>query len=298
MALSNPRQVFGIHSVAPYDRDTGEYKGILKVLGSSSLNFSSEIVENTGGTQKYPYAIEDGIFTAEIALTFREYPDFVFELFLGKAPTSNAAESSGNCSTVANKSGTSLVDATTGIASVSVESGQEADLKFSKYVIVAVSSTTVDVYAGSDIDFARGDDLSYEDDLLKVTSSALTVPDSGSTVSVPNTGVEITGGSGTVSFTSGDTATFETRPINSESTTVTIGASASQTLPEFGMIAVAAKRGVSGGEMMEFDLFKVKGSGLPIGLEQNSFSEASVTARALYDSDKDGVYSMRHVIAT
>ena len=293
MALSNPTAYFGIHSFAPYDRDTREFKGILKVLGSSSLNFTGELIDLNGGSNKFPFATEDGLITAEISLVFREYPNFVFELVLGNAPTDNAAEASGNVGTIANANGTSLVDATTGIASVSAESGQESDLKFAIYVVKAVSATTVDVFASSDIDFARGDDLEYENDLLKITSSPITVPGTGGTVSIPNTGVEITGGSGAIALVTDDTGVFDTRPVNQSSRDVVIGGAANQDFPEFGAVVLAKKR--SSGEMAEFDLYRVKAAGLPVGLEENTFSEASVTARALFDSTRDGVYKHRLV---
>lgn len=294
MPLSDPRSFFGVHSVAPYNRTTRSFYGVLKVLGSSSLSLSGELVSLNGGSSKYPWHVEDGLITAELSLTFREYPDFVFELFLGRAPTANAAETGGSVTTIANASGTSVVNATTGIASVGVESGQEADLKFASYVIVAQNATTVHVYASSDIDFARGDDVSYQADDLQITASALTIPNTGGTVSIPNTGLEFTGGSGTVAMTAGDTAYFSSRPINTASVDVTVGA-ASDTFPEFGAYVLAKQRG--NGQMVEFDLFRVKAVGLPIGLDENAWSEASVTAQAFNDSARSGVFSMRFVDA-
>lgn len=293
MALSNPRSFFGVHSVAPYDQTTREFKGILKVLGSSSLNFTGEVIPLNGGSSKFPFHVEDGLITAELALTFREYPDFVFELFLGRAVTTNSAEASGSVTSIANVRGTSVV-ASTGLASVGVESGQEADLKFVKYIVKVVTSTTVDVFASSDIDFARGDNLNYEDDLLKITASPLTIT-TGGDVSIPNTGLELTGGAGTIAMTVGDTAEFSSRPINSGSVNVIIGAG-SDTFPEFGAIVLAKQRG--NGQMVEFDLFRVKAVGLPIGLTENEWSEASVTAQAFLDSARGGVFSMRFVDAT
>jgi len=50
--------------------------------------------------------------------------------------------------------------------------------------------------------------------------------------------------------------------------------------------------------MVEFDLFRCKGIGLPIGLEENAFSEAEVTVEAFYDAVKNAVFKMRHVVAT
>ena len=291
MALSDPRSFYGIHSVAFYDRDSREYHGVLKVLGSSSLSLAGELVPLNGGSSKYPWHVEDGLITSELSLVFRSYEDFLFELFLGKAPTSNAAEAGGSSTALTNATGTTCFSATIGVATATVESGEEADVKFASYLIKVVSSTTVDVYASSDVDFARGDDVTYQDDLLKITASALTIATS-TAVSVPNTGIELTGGSGTIAMTVGDTCVYSTRPINTESTDVVIGA-ASDTFPEFGAIVVGKKRG--NGEMVEIDLFRCKAVGMPIGFEENAWSEASVTAQAFNDSARGGVFKMRHV---
>jgi hypothetical protein len=292
MALSNPRSIYGIHSVAPYNTSSGEFYGILKVLGDSSLNLSGELNALNGGSSPYPYAVEQGVITTEVNLVFREYPDFVFELFLGKAPTSNAAEASGSTTALVNKTGTSVFNGTTGIATITVESGDEADVKFTKYAVVAASATTVDLYAGSDVDFARGTDLDYQNDLLKITTSPLTVADSGGTTSIPGTGLEITGGSGTVAMTSGDTAVFSSRPVNQGSMDVVIGGS-SDVFPEFGAIMLANQRG--NGAMFEVDMFRMKAVGLPIGLAENAYGEVSVAAQGFRDSCRNGVFSIRTV---
>lgn len=294
MSLSEPRVFFGVHSVAPYSRSTGLPFGIAKVLASSSLAVSGELVKLNGGSNKWPWAIEDGLLTAEISLNFREYPDFAFELFLGKAPTVNAAEASGSATALTNKNGVSTVDATTGIATVGVKAGSEADLKFTSFIVKVVSPTTVDVYATSDLDFARGADKEFENDALKITASPLTIVAS-TPVEVPGYGVELTGGSGAIAMVADDTAEFSVRPPNTKSTDVVIGAT-TDFRPEFGMIAMAAQR--SDGSMVEFDMYRCKAVGLPIGLNENAFSEAEVTAEAFYDSVKNAVFKMRHVIAS
>ena len=293
MALTDPRIFFGVHSVSPYSRTTGEFFGIAKVLAGSSLALNGELVQLNGGSNKWPWAIEDGLLNAEVSLALKEYPDFVFELFLGKAVTNNAADALGDVSTLTNNKGTSAVDATTGMASIAALAASEADLKFGKYVIKAVTATTIDVFFSSDLDIDRGTDGEYQNDVLKVTVSALTVPGTGGTVSIPNFGLEITGGSGSIAFVTGDTATFEVRPINTlGSTEVTIGAT-NDFRPEFGMIVMGAKR--SSGEMVEFDLFRCKGIGLPVGFEENTFSEAEVTIQAFYDAALNAVFKMRLV---
>lgn len=290
MALSDPRIIFGVHSFTPYDRATFEPFGTAKVLGSSTFSLSGELVKLNGGSNRYPFAIEDSTITAEIALAMKEFPDFAFELFLGKAPTENSAESGGSTTTLTNRKGTSVV-ATTGIAAVGVESGEEANLKFGKYLVKVVSATTVDVFGYSDVDFARGTDLVFEDDNLKVTASALTIVTS-TAVTVPNLGVELTGDSGTIALVTGDTASFEIRPINTKSMDVVIGAT-TDVFPEFGAIMMGQQRG--NGEMIEIEVFRAKATGLPMGLEEKAFAEPEVTAEAFFDSTANAVAKFRHV---
>lgn len=293
MSLSAPRVIFGVHSVTPYKRADGLPYGILKVLGGSSLSLAGELIGLNGGSSKYEWAVEDGRITAEMSLKVKEYPDFLFELFLGKAPTANSAEASGNASTLTNKKGTSTV-AATGIATVSVKSGSEADLKFGKYVVKVASATTVDVYFSSDADINRGTDGEFQNDALKITASALTIATT-TAVTIPNFGLELTGGAGTIAMTTGDTATFEVRPINDKSMTVTIGATTDE-FPEFGAIVMAQKRGNQ--EMFEIDCLRCKGIGMPLGFEEVAYSEAEIKIKAFYDSAQNAVFKLRHVTPT
>jgi len=291
MALSNPRTIFGVHSFTPYNVTTGEFYGTVKVLDSSSLALAGELISLTGGSSKYPWAIEDGLITAELSLAFSQYEDFLIEIMLGKAPTANAAEATGSVTTIANKFGTSTVSATVGIASIGVTAADEGDLKFGKYVVKVASATTVDVYLASDIDITRGTDGVYVNDLLLV-ESGITIADTSATVAMADYGLEFTSGSGTIAMTVGDTAVFSVRPPNTKSMDVIIGGT-SDSFPEFGAILLAQKRGTS--EMFEIDLFRAKAVGLPIGFTKNEWSTAEVTAEAFYDSTRDGVFSMRHV---
>lgn len=294
MTLSAPRALFGVHSVSPYNRTTGLFLGTAKVLTGSSVSLSGETVDLMGGSSKYPWASEDGAITSELTLKLKELHDFMFELFLGKAVTPVSAEASGNASTLTAKNGTSAV-AATGMASVGVKSGSEADLKFGKYVVKVASATTVDVYFSSDADIGRGTDGEYQDDLLKVTASALTIT-TATAVTIPNFGLELTGGAGTIAMTTGDTATFSVRPIHTGATTVRVGGQADQTFPEFGAIVMGQKRG--NGELVEIDLFRCKAVGMPIPFEMNAWQEIEVKAKVLYDSDEDAIFELRHVKAS
>lgn len=290
MALNDPRALFGIHSVSLYNTTTREPYGIVKVAKGASINLSGETVELTGGSFRYPWAIEDGLISTEVSLTFAEYPDFLFEVLLGKAPTENTSDTTGNITTATNVQGSSIIDGSNGIDTVEVTSSDEADLKFGIYVIKATGADTFDVYCMSDVDFARGTDLSFIDDSLKIiddgdVSSADHVDaDTGLTFSQV----------GTPAFTTGDTAVFEVRPVNTRNSTVVIGG-VSDTFPEFGMVAYAQKRG--SGALFEIDMYRCKAIGMPINLTPQEFSEAEVTVKAFYDSGRSGIMSVRSIDA-
>lgn len=291
MSLSDPRIIYGVHSVAPYSRTTGEGYGIAKVLESSNFAISGELNELFGGASKFAWAIEEANVTAELQFKPKQVEDWMFELFLGKAPTlTDTPSSSGSVTAVANKKGSSVV-ASTGILSVTAKSGSESSMKFGRYIIKAASSTTVDVYCLSDVDFNRGTDKEFVNDALKITASALTIT-TDTAVEVPGFGIEITGGSGTIGMTTGDTAVFDVFPPYSKKMSVRIGG-ASDTFPEFGCVMVAQQR--SNGEMFEIDAFRVKGSGLPLGLTEKEFGQPEIAAKAFYDSVKNGVADIRWV---
>lgn len=294
MSLSQPRAIFGVHSITPFSRTTGEPYGTAKVIGEASIGLSGELIKLMGGSNKYPWAVEDGAINAEISLKIREYPNFLFELFLGKAPTTAGVDTAGTTSALTDKFGTSVVDATTGIASVSVLTASKANLKFGRYLVKAASSTTIDIYALSDIDFARGTDATFVNDTLKITSSALTIT-SGSNTDVAAFGLRFTGGSGTIGMTAGDTATFEVLPPSDSSADVKVGGSA-DTYPEFSLLLVAQKQG--SGHMTEIEVFRAKGIGAPIGFTEKAFSEAEIKVEAFYDSVQDGVFRMRDLYPT
>ena len=168
----------------------------------------------------------------------------------------------------------------------------EANLKFGKYIAKVASATTIDLYLSSDLDITRGTNGEYQNDLLKVNASPITITGTGGNNDVAALGLRFVGGSGTVAMTAGDTASFEVQPANTKSMEVVIGGS-TDTYPEFGAVVYGQKR--SNGEMIEIDCYRCKAIGMPINFEQNAWSEAEVTAKVFYDSAKNGVMKIRHV---
>jgi len=291
MGQSAPRVHYGIHSASPYRRDSGVPYGELRIVGGSTLAVSGELNKLNGGSSKFPWSIEDGLMTAEMTLKIKEFPDFVKELFAGKAPTANASESGGAVSAaLANKKGTSAV-AATGLTTVTI-GADPTKIKFGKYVVEVASATTVDVYLLSDVDINRGSDTDdFIDDTLKI-AAGLTITMGGTTALPGDFNLDLNGGGGTIAMVVGDTATFEIRPPNSGSTDVLVGGR-NDKLPEFGILIVAEK--LANGEMVELDVFRCRGTGLPHQFDEKTFAEAEIPVEAMYDSARNAVYSMRTV---
>jgi hypothetical protein len=286
MPLSAPKSVFGIHSISAYNPDTLEAYGTAKVLGQASFNLAGELTPLNGGSSAYPWRVERGLINSEISVTLREYPTWLYQVFMGKAATVNNAESGGAIATaLTNAKGTSVLQETTGIASVGLKSGSTADLKAGLYVVRAASSTTVDVFCMSDVDFATGADAVFQNDALKINATALTITAS-TAVTIPNFGLELTGGSGTIGMTTGDTAFFEVRPINTGSHEVVIG-STLESYVDVGLYIVAQKSGSK--NIFAIDVYRAIGVGSPINMVEQAFSESEITLQGFRDATRNGV---------
>lgn len=291
MGLSQPKTIFGIHSMTPYSRETLVPYGVARVLQGSTLTLEGETVELFGGSNKFAWAIEDGDFTtAEIAFSLSEYPDWLFTLFGGKAPTVNAAESSGDISAITNKNGTSIVAATGLLATVT--NTLAANLKTGFYVIQATAADAIAVYAMSDVDFGRGASIDFIDDSLKIAEFT-GMAGEGATHAIVELGITLTTGASAAAFTVGDSASFEIRAVNTESREVVIGGIA-DVFPEFGAFLYTQKSGA--GQVFEIEAFKCKALGLGLGAERKTFGQNDYSAKMTYDSTKNGILKIREVV--
>lgn len=286
--LGTPRSFFGVHSFTPYSRLDGTFYGTIKVLASSSLSFQGTLVQLNGGSAKYPWAVEEGKISSQLNLKTNEYPDFLFQLFGGAVPTENGANSLGAISTLKNVKGTSIL-ASTGVASVGIISGSESDLKFGKYIIKALTSTTFQVYCDSDVDFGSGTSKTFYSSALDLSATSYTLTQSTAT-NIVGWGFKVTGDSGTIGLVAGDTASFEILPINTANMVMTMG-NVEASFPEFGAIVMAKKRG--SGELMEVDLPRVKGEGIPLGFDEDKWSQCDVKCMVMFDPVLNYVARMR-----
>ena len=286
MAFSSPRILFGIHSLTLYRRSDSKPYGIAKVIGSASMGLTAETEKLFGGSNKFAWAAEAKTINAELSVKLKEYPNFLFELFLGATVTDNAVDASGTVENFVNVKGTSVKSASNGLSAVTVDTA--ANLKHGKYILVATAAGTADLYLITDIDLLRGVDGTLDDALLlgSIDISAAT-DDQGATNGLSFTKV------GTPAFTVGDTAEFYVRPPSSDSMEVKSGA-ASTSFPAFGAYAVAQKR--ADGSIFDMEIYNAIANGMPINLEENAFSQPEVKLDCLYDSSKDAVAKFKHYV--
>lgn len=279
------RYIFGIHSFTPYNRDTGLPYGMLKVLGGGNMELTGETEDLFGGASKFAYASEQTQIGATATMNVKSYPNFLMELFLGGSVSSLAAAADGEVRNFANKKGTSISDASTGVASVAITSGDEADAKFGRYVVKATAAgDTLEVYLLTDIDFQRGTAGAHTNDALLIGS--VTVPDSGGTVELADYGLTFTGGSGTVAFTEDDTAIFDVLPAHSGGAEISIGSETSS-FPAFGAFLIAQKR--ANGEIFQVEAFNCVGSGMPFPMQEKTWMISDLTMKLLRDETEDKV---------
>ena len=274
-------KVFGVYGIKAFvlvDRNTGKPYGRYRVLGGGEISLKADKVQLMGGAQKFSWATEWGTYDAEINLTVREYPEFGFRLMLQGSSIIQAAESTGNVSSFAVKSGTSITTGTTGI-SVAAISGSEANLKTGHYIADVTGTGTIDVYyVGSQSD-------SYEDSTLKINSVAVTLGGGGATADLTSYGLRFTSrAAGSQDLHVGDTATFDVRKVNTGGEQIAIGR-AGETVQEFSGYLFGEDQKT--GDQFYVEIPKCSASGLPISLKEKEFSESEVTLTFDYDTTVD-----------
>jgi hypothetical protein len=292
MSFGYNRINYGIHNITPFRISDGLPYGILKVIGGGTMTLSSEFEELFGGSNKFPWAVEAKTISPEWTATVKSFPNFLFELFLGADAVDTAASSTGTVGDFANVAGTSVLDASTGIASVALKASSEADLKDGIYIVKAVSATTVDIYALTDIEFQKlgaTNDLSYIDEALKINASPLTIT-TGAATEIVGLGVELTGGAGTIGMTVDETARFSVRSAHNGLSTISIGKSGT-IFPEHRQLCLGQKR--ANGDTFEMELYRVIGSGMPIPFEEQTFAIPELAMKLVQDSELDKVAEIR-----
>jgi len=210
---------------------------------------------------------------------------------LGGVLTEYAADAAGDVIDEANVKGTSVLQASTGIATTTVvASTGAAELKEGWFIALCTGAAVVDVYALSSASFSRGTDESLEDNSMKVTASELTIT-TGSATAVPNFGIQFTGGSGTIGMTTGDSMRFYVQAPTSGSNHVKFG----QASTDFSDVGVIISGQMQDESFIQLHLFKCKVAGMAIPFAEKAFGTYDITIEPSYDVDENAYGEIRQI---
>ncbi len=281
-----PQQVFGVHQITFNDLEDESKMGTGKIIDDASPDIVQEIIENRGGSSPFAWAAAPGNATGDIALILKQYDRKILDfLGLNLPDLSNIEENvsgdaAGFTSAIINQKGSSLVDPTTGIASIAVDVATVNDLAFGDYAIRAVSATTIDIFLNTDV----SGKAPYIDENLKINATPITIP--GTDGTVVSTGIEFTGGSGSIALIIGDVATFSVRPINTYNFTRFIGKIGAAP-KEFGITIVSES--VNGKLVLTNFPRVISADGTAVKFKTKEFSMIETTLKILQPCNVDYV---------
>lgn len=278
------KYLFGVKYLIPYDKTTMKPKGIFEVISGVEVGREIEQLLLTGGHKDGPYAVEAGEAQNSLTATLKEYPNFAFDLFENAEITESTAETTGFVGTPANKVGTSVIKATTGIASIAVTATKGADVPNGFLVIEAVSASTVDIYLAGDVSAGR---IPVVSELPKI-ASAVTIPGTGATVALADYGLTITGGSGSIAMTIGDIASVDVRTANTIKTSIKVGEDSA--VSYFGLLLVYPKNSQKEQTIVRFP--NVAAIGMPFNGNTREFSEFEQAMTPMLDETENILYEI------
>lgn len=283
MAETAPWTSYGIHDIRLYDRSTGLSLGHWRVLGDVNNEFNAEYEKLMGGSQVFPWDSAVKEFSSSVKATVKEYNADATALLLGGSLTEYPEDAAGDVIGEANVQGTSCLNATTGVVGATVVATTgAADLKEGYFVVKAVSATTVDVYYYNSATFARGTNASFQDDDGKITATPLTI-ETDTAVAVPNFGLELTGGSGTIALVTNDTFRGFVQQPHGGAYSIKFG----EEITEFPDVGVVIASTYEGGDLTELILYKCKVAGTSIPFLEKGYSVFDVNIEPSYDADQD-----------
>ncbi|MEM0951939.1 MAG: hypothetical protein AAGI66_07335 [Cyanobacteria bacterium P01_H01_bin.74] len=283
MTKKNPITLFGFHQAVIQDRVTKTLYPLL-VTKAYTPNLTEENIPLNGGSSSFAWDNASGYSESSLSLTIAQYDLAILRYFGGDGINyveNVSGDPNGHASELVNKAGSSMADTVTGIISTSVVPGQNP--KFGNYYIKAVSSNTVHIYLDNSLD-----GLTEHDNYGRITSTPITI-NTGTTVIIPGTGLQLTGGSGIINLTPNDIASFYARPKNTYNFEYLLGKDAK---PEFSLSIYTEKLGLDKYRAWHFP--RVKANGFNPSGTAKEWSELESELTILYDSAEN--YAAKFIV--
>ncbi len=282
MPVTPTRNIWGLDIITLYDPLTRVPFGFYRVGQALTLDRAIDVVLNEGGNAQGAFGAEGGQPVNTLTWSFKETPDFSWQVLEGATPIVTPAEASGSVSGLANASGTSVFDATTGIASIAVKSAEAGNLRGIQYIFEAADASSVNIYGHTPGPF--------ESDQALLVAAAVPVLDSGGTTDVDSLGITITGGSGTIAMTPADTALLDVKPIHNGFSEIKVGGE-NVVVNQFGLLGISPRG--SDGVQTWIDFPQVFAQGMPVPFQTREFAEIEVTATPLVDCITNSLYTLK-----
>lgn len=195
--MSKPN--FGVHQVSLKGIVNGETViANATYVDSAEPSLESENIKLETGSYRFPVHSVRGRTSGTLALNLRSFDSNLFKLLAPQTATSHSYAENIATGAIEVISG---LDATAGVASIAVDTGADADLRYGTYWAKFVTATTFDLYLSNNLT------LDFTDESGKVASGVV-LPSAGTVVFQ---GIEFTGGTA-VAATVGDIVAFNVIP--------------------------------------------------------------------------------------
>lgn len=193
---------FGVSKLIFASRDQeGKVAEITSVDGIDMAGLQSPLVQQKSGNNEFAVAVGTGEAEGTITATIQQYSLELLEILAPKESIITSDSSGTPSISSSNAKGISVLNVTTGLI-IGLKAGAEASLKAGAYIVIARSASTVDVIATTKDFKTNAQGVLNASPLSITTGTSVDVLDQDGNA----TGLELTGGSGTIAFIEGDFA--------------------------------------------------------------------------------------------
>ena len=217
-----------------------------------------------------------------LSFTASSYRAEVYEQLANAEVTDKTSNVAGEVIDLANFKGTSAFKATTGVASMAV--GTLAELKEGFYMGVVTAATKVKIYGFGDQSFADGTLIQFVDDTYMIGSEITIVASTPAACTA--LGITLTGGSGTIGMTVGDSFTFYIRRGSVVGEEILITGDT-----DFANIGVMLFPDKYNDEYTVIDCFNFLAAGLGLDIK-DTWSSYTISADLIKDETEGGYYKI------
>lgn len=202
---------FGANDIAVYDRNA-LCVAHCRIIGDVDGDFTFSTAELEGGSRNFPYAIMRSGCKGSLKAKVREHNPALKSIALGGVHTEYTAKpTTGDVIDLVNV-GTGTLKASAGISTITATADDVVNLKPGLYFLVMKTTTTAEIFAGTDEFIRDGDDVTFQD-ANKITDTPFTITQTAlATTEIEELGLTITRGAAAASMVAATAVRFFVLP--------------------------------------------------------------------------------------